>query len=101
MAKFGAINLQPFVALEDMPQKAQSAWTGAFESPEDPAHKLIGAEFKPLMYCGDQPVHGTNHYFIAERTIPYSTPIRNLVRLTIYECDGKYEFLDKSILVIL
>ena len=61
----------------------------------------LGAKFVPLKFLADQPVHGTNYYYIAERTIPYSTPITNYVRLAIYEHNGEYEFLEESVLVIL
>lgn len=92
---FGKIQLADFEALTEMPQRAASAWAVM-----DDAAK-VGAEFKPVLYCGKQVVHGTNHYFIAERVIQYATPIRNLVRLTIYEHDGEYEFLDDSVMEIL
>lgn len=94
---FGQIQLEDFEE-ERLPQKAQSAWDGANMSGAD---GRTGASFKALKYCGHQPVNGTMYYYIAERTIPYSTPIRNIVRLAIYEHDGEYEFIEKSVLVIL
>lgn len=94
---FGQIQLEDFEE-ERLPQKAQSAWDGANMNGAD---GRTGATFKALKYCGHQQVNGTNYYYIAERTIPYSTPIRNIVRLAIYEHDGEYEFLEKSVLVVL
>ena len=95
---FGKIQLEEFEEVR-LSQRAQSAWDGANMSGAD---GRVGANFKALLYCGKQLVNGMMYYFIAERTIPYSTPVRNLVLLAIYEHDGgEYEFLEKSVKVIL
>ena len=92
---FGKIKLEEFKGLTEMPQKAASAWSGAgFEN-------LVGANYKPLIYCGSQVVKGINHWFIAELTVPYSSEIRKIVLLAINEFDGKYSLVKESIEVIL
>ena len=45
---FGQMQLEQFTGLTSMPQKAASAWDGAF-SPE-----MVGVTFKPLLYLGSQ-----------------------------------------------
>lgn len=93
---FGKIQLEQFAGAAGMPQKAQSAWTAIFENPE-----FTGAKFKPLLYCAKQEVHGTNYFYVAERTIPYRYEIRNLVLLAIWEHDGEYDFDEASVKEIL
>lgn len=92
---FGKIELENLTGLTSMPQKAASAWSAAF--PEE----MVGAKFKPLLYCGKQLVKGINHFFIAERTLILAKPQRNIVLLCINEWQGEYEFLDESVEVIL
>ena len=88
---FGQLQLEQFTGLTSMPQKAASAWDGAF------ATEMVGAQFKPLLYLGQQIVNGTLHWFIAERTQPYRFEIRNVVKLAIVEKDGQYTFDDNSV----
>lgn len=98
MKKLGQIQLANFAGAANMPQKPQSAWTGAgFDNPE-----MTGAKFKPLLFAADQLVNGTNYYYIAERTIIYKYEIRNLVLLMVHETtSGEYEFDDDNVVVIL
>ena len=92
---FGQIQLENFVGLKNMPQKAQSAWDAVFKP------DMVGVQFKPLVYVGSQPVNGTLHWFIAERTQPYHFEIRNVIKMAILEKNGdkdnKYEFDEKTI----
>ena len=88
---FGKINLENFDGMTKMPQKAASAWAGAFGEP------TVGASFKPLLYLGDQLVHGTNYYFIAEETLMTRCPIRRVVKLVIFGDGDEYKLLDDSI----
>ena len=88
---FGQMQLEQFTPLTSMPQKAASAWDGAF-TPE-----MVGVTFKPLLYLGSQVVNGTLHWFIAERTQPYRFEIRNVVKLAILEKDGQYTFDEDTI----
>ncbi|MBR1645177.1 MAG: hypothetical protein IJ774_05460 [Selenomonadaceae bacterium] len=85
---FGKIKLENFDACK-LPQKAASAWTAV----ED----LIGATYKPLVYLGEQPVNGTNYYFVAEQTLMTNPLIRRVIKFAIYERDGEYTLLDESI----
>ena len=82
---FGQINLQEFVGLTSMPQKAATAWAG-FEG-----LGLVGASYKPLLFYATQLVKGVNYFFIAEQTLTTNPPIRRLVKLVINEFEGKYE----------
>ena len=88
---FGQMQLEQFTWLTSMPQKAASAWDGAF-TPE-----MVGVKFKPLLYLGSQVVNGTLHWFIAERTQPYRFEIRNVVKLAILEKDGQYTFDEDTV----
>lgn len=92
---FGAIKLETFAGLTTMTQKAASAWSGAnFDA-------LVGAMYKPLLYLGEQRVHGTNYYFIAEQTLVTHPLIRRIIRLTIHELDGKFTFLGDSVVEVI
>ena len=88
---FGQLQLEQFTGLTSMPQKAASAWDGAFAS------EMVGAQFKPLLYLGQQVVNGTLHWFIAERTQPYRFEIRNVVKMAILEKDGQYTFDEDTV----
>lgn len=88
---FGKINLENFDACK-LPQKAASAWSAV--------ENLIGATYKPLLYLGEQVVNGTNYYFIAEQTLMTNPLIRRVIKFAIYEYNGEYEMLDKSIMQI-
>ena len=88
---FGKINLENFDACK-LPQKAASAWSAV--------ENLIGATYKPLLYLGEQVVNGTNYYFIAEQTLMTNPLIRRVIKFAIYEHNGEYEMLDKSIMQI-
>ena len=83
---FGQIQLENFIGLTSMPQKAASAWSGAFDG-------LVGASYKPLLYYGKQLVHGVNYYFIAEQTLITNPPIRRIVKLVINELNGEYKLV--------
>ena len=81
---FGKIKLANFVGLGTMPQKAATAW-GAMEN-----SGMCGAEYKPILYCGEQEVKGTNYWFIVEQTLVYTTAERRLFKLAINYFNGKY-----------
>ena len=88
---FGAIQFENFTGLTKMPQKAATAWAGAFGEP------TVSASFKPLLYVGKKIVRGTNHYFIAEQTLSTANPTRRIVKLKINEFNGVFEVVPKSI----
>ena len=91
----GQIKLEQFEAMENMPQKYQSAWDGANLS------TLTGAKYRPLLCAGQQTVHGTNYFYIAEQTLSDVAGTRRLVLLPINECDGEYFLNAKAFKVIL
>ena len=84
---FGTIQLENFVGLTTMPQRAASAWSGAIEG-------LVGASYKPLIFYGTQLVNGVNYYFVAEQTLITNPPVRRLVKLVIHEKDGEYKLVN-------
>ena len=92
MAKLlGGITLAENYGVDKLPQGAASAWA-YFDG-----LTFTGAGYKPLLYCGDQPVNGTLHWFIAEQTIPYKFEIRHVIKMAILEKDGEYKLDDKSV----
>lgn len=92
---FGQIQLEDFVGLKNMPQKAQTAWDAVFKP------DMVGVKFKPLIYAGSQEVNGILHWFITERTQPYHFEIRNVIKMAILEKNGEkgveYSFDEKTI----
>ena len=89
---FGQIKFEDFEGLTKEPQRAASAWS-VMEG-------LTGVGYKPLVYVGGQPVNGILHWFIAERTIMYKDPIRNIIKLAILQKGEDYELVEDSIKVI-
>ena len=88
----GAIQLERFVGLTKLPQKAATAWSALETS------GLVGASYKPLIYLGEQLVNGVNYWFIAEQTLVTREPVRHVVKLAIYgDFDGNYRLLGNSI----
>lgn len=84
--KFGAIEVIEQQELTAMPQEAASAW---FSTMGD----ICGAQYKPLIYVGGQPVKGVNHVFIAEQTLILAKPERHIVTVVINEFDGNYNLV--------
>lgn len=91
---FGSVQLENFVGLEDMPQKAASAWS-------EMCTGLTGAKYKPLLYCGKRTVRGVNHVFIAEQTLSDLGATRHIVMVEINEFEGVFEPVESSIVTIL
>lgn len=91
---FGKLNLIPFDEMilgGKMPQNIASAWAVIKNN------ELVGADYTPLLYCGEQCVKGINHWFICGQTLTTHPPIRRLVKLAVNEFDGKFELVGKSI----
>ena len=86
----GKIELANFEGLAQMPQEAASAWA------ELDCSGLVGASYKPLLYCGSQQVKGVLHWFIAEQTIMNATMERRIIKLAINSFDGKYTVIPHS-----
>lgn len=91
---FGKINLVNFSGVTEMPQEVATAWHNAFED-------YVGVSYKPLLYLGEQLVHGINYYFIAEQTFMTSPPFRRIVLLAINADDNGVELVENSIKEIL
>ena len=87
---FGKIELANFEGLKTMPQEAASAWATL------DTEGLVGATYKPLLYCGNDQVKGVLHWFIAEETIQNERRTRRIVKLAINSFDGKYTVIPHS-----
>ena len=59
-----------------LPEKVASAFTEVTSS-------LLGAKYVPVLYCGQQIVHGSNHMIICEQTISAKDAPKHLVTMTI------------------
>lgn len=81
---FGKMKLAQFKEVT-MPQKAQSAWDGSG------LNEIIGAEYKPVLFVGEQLVQGTNFIYYAEQTLMDLGRDRRLVRIVINEFSGEYK----------
>lgn len=83
---FGKINYANFTALTSMPQEAATAWYGGVKG-------LVGAEYRPLLYLGNQVVKGINYFFIAEQTLTTNPPIKRVVKVVINSFQGVNEII--------
>ena len=90
----GKIEIENFTGLTTMPQKAASAWSAIETS------GLVGATFKPLLYCGKQLVRGTNHLFIAEETLATLGATKRIVAIVVNEFNGTFEIVNDKFQVI-
>ena len=79
---FGSIKVVEQQAMTKMPQPAATAWSAV--------EGLVGANYKPIAYVGNQQVHGVNYVFIAEQTLVTANPERHIVTVTVNALDGKY-----------
>ena len=74
----------------NLPQKAQSAFTGA-------TMDLVGAEYEPVLYVGKQSVNGTNYCILALQTLMVANSKKRLVKMIIHEnFDGTCKLLSVS-----
>lgn len=89
----GQIKLADFdwQGLQKMPQRVASA-AAAIEN-----SGLTGASYRPLIYCGEQQVRGTNHWFIAEQTLITAVPERHVVKLAVNEFNGEFALVPNTI----
>lgn len=84
---FGQINLAQFTECR-LPQKAQSAFDAVFGG-------LVGVSYKPVLYKGEQEVHGKNYYIFVEQTTLGNPQARQLFQVCINESrnkDGQVEY---------
>lgn len=61
-----------------LPEKVATGFTEAFEG-------LVGAHYIPVLYCGEQLVHGTNHMLICKQTLVTQPPAEHLVKVILNE----------------
>ncbi|MBQ7215540.1 MAG: hypothetical protein IJS39_06105 [Synergistaceae bacterium] len=74
----------------NLPQRAQSAFTGA-------TMNLVGADYSPVLYIGKQLVNGTNYCFLAVQTLITAKPKKRLVKMVVHEdFDGTCKLLSVS-----
>lgn len=92
--KVGAIQFAQFDGIGNQPQRVASA------ASEIEHAALMGATYKPILYVGEQPVRGTNYWFICEQTLVTAIPERHIVKLAVNEFQGNFELVGKSIEVI-
>ena len=90
--KLGGYEFEDLKGLTSMPQRAASAWAKVDE--------LIGAEYKPLLYCGRQLVRGTNHLFIAEQTIMSIGQEKRIVAIVVNEFNGVFDIVKDKFQII-
>lgn len=60
----------------NLPQKAATAFT-------DVTSGLVGAGYVPVLYCGEQLVHGINYMIICKQTLVTNPPVEHLVTMII------------------
>lgn len=59
-----------------LPEKAATAFS-------EVTHELVGAEYVPVLYCGEQLVNGTNYMIICKQTLVTNPPAEHLVTMVI------------------
>ncbi len=81
MAVLGGWNIDEMKGCK-MPQKAASAFTAAMGG-------VVGADYEPVLYVGNQIVNGTNYCFLAIQTLVTVNAPKRLVKIVIHEAlDG-------------
>lgn len=73
MAVLGGWNLDEIKGC-NLPQKAQSAFTGAMSD-------LVGADYEPICYLGSQQVNGTNYRILATKTPVVPNGEKSIVKI--------------------
>ena len=74
----------------NLPQKAASAFTAV-------TGELVGAEYQPVLYVGEQLVNGTNYCIIAVQKLVVPNGEKRLVKIIINEAtDGKASLVSIS-----
>lgn len=62
----------------DLPEKVATGFGQAFS-------ELVGASCIPVLYCGHQLVHGTNHMLICKQTMAVAEKSERLVKVILNE----------------
>jgi len=78
---FGAVEVVEQPEMTAMPQSAASVWAAM--------DKLVGVNYKPVLYVGKQLVHGEEHVFLAECMLVIPHARRMLVLLGLQMNDDK------------
>lgn len=60
----------------DLPERAATAFSEVTGS-------MIGAKYTPVLYCGEQLVHGTNYMIICKQTISAQDSPEYLVKMVV------------------
>lgn len=83
---FGKIKLVPFesMVIKDgkLPQELASAWAAV--------QAQVGADYYPLLYCGEQVVKGFNHWFVAGVTRMTNPVSRAVITIAVNEFQGEF-----------
>ena len=78
----GGIEIAEQKGLSSMPQKAASAWIAVDGG-------IVGADYKPLLYVGEQITKGITYHFIALQTLILAEPERHIVKIAVNEFTQK------------
>lgn len=65
----------------DLPEKVATAFNQALDD-------KVGAKFEPVLFCGEQIVHGINYMFICKETLSDREGTKQLVKVVVNELDG-------------
>ena len=80
---FGSWKLADMPTLTTMPQKAASAFYGATEN-------LVGGNFEPVLFAGEQLVNGVNYCFYCKFNPVVQNPSTSFVKVIINtDLEGK------------
>lgn len=69
-----------------LPEKIATGFTEVFS-------KLLGAEYTPVLYCGTQVVHGTNHMILCKSKIQYPEAEDRLVKVVLNELEDMWSIM--------
>ena len=74
-------------AVNKLPQQIATAFSELFSN-------IDGVGYNPLVYVGEQLVHGKNHMIYCEQTLVTQVPQRHLVSVVLHETlEGEYSIL--------
>lgn len=75
-----------------LPEKVATAFAGATES-------LLGAKYVPVLYCGEQPVHGVNYMIICEQTLAAQGAPKHIVKMVVNSSEQGYSIVQIEAIV--
>ena len=59
-----------------LPEKVASAFS-------DVTSSMVGAKYVPVLYCGEQVVHGTNYMIICKQTLAVQGAAEHIIKMVI------------------